>query len=95
MKTYQFFACALAAAAVLTGCNKNEETGVQSVTLDQTTLTVEVGQTAQLTATVTPEGAADTSLYEQHGQLKKQLDDAMWQWSEASETLEHLQKQGK
>lgn len=43
----------------------------------------------------TPEGAADTSLYEQHGQLKKQLDDAMWQWSEASEMLEHLQKQGK
>lgn len=43
----------------------------------------------------TPEGAADTTLYEQHGQLKKQLDDAMWQWSEASETLEHLQKQGK
>ena len=43
----------------------------------------------------TPEGAADTSLYEQHGQLKKQLDDAMWQWSEASEALEHLQKQGK
>ncbi|HJB71981.1 MAG TPA: ABC-F family ATP-binding cassette domain-containing protein, partial [Candidatus Barnesiella merdigallinarum] len=35
----------------------------------------------------TPEGAADTSLYEQHGLLKKQLDDAMWQWSEASETL--------
>ncbi len=59
MKTYKFFACALAAAAVLTGCNKNEETGVQSVTLDQTTLTVEVGQTAQLTATVTPEGAAE------------------------------------
>ncbi len=43
----------------------------------------------------TPEGAADTSLYEQHGLLKKQLDDAMWQWSEASEMLEHLQKQGK
>ena len=43
----------------------------------------------------TPEGAADTTLYEQHGQLKKQLDDAMWQWSEASEALEHLQKQGK
>ena len=43
----------------------------------------------------TPEGAADTLLYEQHGQLKKQLDDAMWQWSEASEMLEHLQKQGK
>ncbi len=46
------------------------------------------------TRLATPEGAADTSLYEQHGQLKKQLDDAMWQWAEASETLEHLQKQG-
>ena len=41
----------------------------------------------------TPEGAADTSLYEQHGALKKQLDDTMWKWSEASETLEQLQKQ--
>ena len=26
----------------------------------------------------TPDGAADTSLYELHGQLKKQLDDVMW-----------------
>ncbi|HJG88522.1 ABC-F family ATP-binding cassette domain-containing protein [Barnesiella viscericola] len=43
----------------------------------------------------TPEGAADTTLYEQHGQLKKQLDDAMWRWSEASESLEQLQKQNK
>ena len=43
----------------------------------------------------TPEGAADTSLYEQHGRLKKQLDDAMWRWGEASEVLEHLQKQDK
>ena len=33
----------------------------------------------------TPDGAADTSLYELHGQLKKQLDDVMWKWSEASE----------
>ncbi len=41
----------------------------------------------------TPEGAADTSLYEQHGALKKQLDDAMWQWAEASEALEYLQNQ--
>ena len=32
----------------------------------------------------TPDGAADTSLYELHGQLKKQLDDVMWKWSEAS-----------
>ena len=43
----------------------------------------------------TPDGAADTTLYEQHGQLKKQLDDAMWRWSEASESLEQLQKQSK
>ncbi len=43
----------------------------------------------------TPEGAADTTLYEQHGALKKQLDDTMWRWSEASEALEQLQKQSK
>ena len=40
----------------------------------------------------TPNGAADTSLYELHGQLKKQLDDVMWKWSEASEVLDKLQK---
>lgn len=40
----------------------------------------------------TPDGAADTSLYELHGQLKKHLDDVMWKWSEASEVLDKLQK---
>lgn len=40
----------------------------------------------------TPDGAADTSLYELHGQLKMQLDDVMWKWSEASEVLDKLQK---
>lgn len=40
----------------------------------------------------TPDGAADTSLYELHGQLKKQLDDVMWKWFEASEVLDKLQK---
>ena len=40
----------------------------------------------------TPDGAADTSLYKVHGQLKKQLDDVMWKWSEASEVLDKLQK---
>lgn len=39
----------------------------------------------------TPDGAADTSLYELHGQLKKQLDDVMWKWSEASEVLDKLE----
>ncbi|HIY49192.1 MAG TPA: ABC-F family ATP-binding cassette domain-containing protein [Candidatus Barnesiella excrementavium] len=43
----------------------------------------------------TPDGAADATLYEEHGGLKKQLDDAMWRWSEASEALEQLQKQSK
>ena len=43
----------------------------------------------------TPDGAADATLYEEHGELKKQLDDAMWRWSEASEALEQLQKQSK
>ena len=55
----KMFIWAAAATVLLASCNKNEETGVQSVTLDKTTLTVEVGQTAQLTATVTPEGAAE------------------------------------
>ena len=40
----------------------------------------------------TPDGAADTSLYELHGQLKKQLEDVMWKWSEPSEVLDKLQK---
>ena len=40
----------------------------------------------------TPDGAADTSLYELHGQLKKQLDDVTWKWSEASGVLDKLQK---
>ena len=55
----KMFIWAAAATVLLASCNKNEETGVQSVRLDKTTLTVEVGQTAQLTATVTPEGAAE------------------------------------
>lgn len=36
----------------------------------------------------TPEGAADTALYEKHGNLKKQLDTAVEEWEEASEQLE-------
>ena len=55
----KMFIWAAAATVLLASCNKNEETGVQSVRLDKTTLTVEVGQTAQLTATVAPEGAAE------------------------------------
>lgn len=40
----------------------------------------------------TPEGAADMSLYEKHGKLKKQLDDIMEEWENASEELEEAKR---
>ena len=39
----------------------------------------------------TPEGAADMSLYERHGALKKQLDEAVEAWEQASLALEEAQ----
>ena len=39
----------------------------------------------------TPEGAADASLYEKHGTLKKQLSDVETQWEEAAMALEEAQ----
>ena len=39
----------------------------------------------------TPEGAADVSIYERHGALKKQLDEAVNTWEEASLELEEAQ----
>ena len=41
----------------------------------------------------TPEGAAQMQLYEQHGTLKKQLDDAMARWETATEQLDDLKQQ--
>ncbi len=41
----------------------------------------------------TPEGAADTSLYERHGNLKKQLDAAVEEWEASSLALEQAQKE--
>ena len=41
----------------------------------------------------TAEGAADMSLYEEHGALKKQLDSVMEQWESATEELEELKMQ--
>ena len=38
----------------------------------------------------TPEGAADMSLYEQHQQLKKKLDDTVERWEECSMELEEI-----
>lgn len=55
MKANKIFAVAMAALA-LVACQKKSE--VDNVTLDQKTLQLEVGQDAQLVATVTPEGAA-------------------------------------
>ena len=66
MKTYKFFACALAVAAVFTGCNKGDEPdnpeGVQptAITLSQAELTVEEGQTANLAVAFTPSDATGT-----------------------------------
>ena len=39
----------------------------------------------------TPQGAADVSIYERHGALKKQLDEAVNAWEEASLELEEAQ----
>ena len=41
----------------------------------------------------TPESAADTSLYESHGQLKKKIDDTMQEWEACNEELENLKQQ--
>ena len=38
----------------------------------------------------TPEGAADMQLYEEHGKLKKQLDEVMERWESATEELDEL-----
>lgn len=40
----------------------------------------------------TPEGASDSALYEQHGQLKKTLDDAVEEWETLSMELEDAKK---
>ena len=41
----------------------------------------------------TPEGAADMKLYEQHQQLKQQLDEVVEQWEQVSMDLEELKTQ--
>ena len=40
----------------------------------------------------TPEGSADLSLYEKHGNMKKQLDKTVDNWEKASEELENFHK---
>ncbi|MBQ8938833.1 MAG: Ig-like domain-containing protein [Paludibacteraceae bacterium] len=61
MKTNKIFAVALAALTLVgfNACKPGQsEVEVESVTLDQKTLQIEVGATATLVATVAPEGAA-------------------------------------
>ena len=58
MKANKIFAIALVALALVACNKKTTEVEVTSVTLDQTSLTLEVGASATLVATVTPEGAA-------------------------------------
>lgn len=51
------------AALTLAGCSKDDDpTPVTGITLDKTTLTLTVGQTANLTATVLPENAHDKTV---------------------------------
>lgn len=59
MKANKFFAIAMAAIA-LVGCGQKpvDDVEVEKVTLDQTTVKVNVGATVQLTATVEPANAA-------------------------------------
>lgn len=45
------------------------------------------------TKLTTPEGAADMSLYEQHGNLKKQLDETVERWETLSIELEEAQSE--
>ena len=58
-----------AAIIFVTGCSKDDDNNstptpvsVSGVTLDKTTLTIEMGQTATLIATVSPENTADKSV---------------------------------
>ncbi|MCM1368681.1 MAG: Ig-like domain-containing protein [Roseburia sp.] len=55
--------CVLCCALCLTACNGGSDTvAVESVTLSQTTLTLEIDGTETLTATVTPDNATDKTV---------------------------------
>ena len=59
MKTVKWFALATA-AFLFAACENTPEEGVTSISLDQSKVTVEVGKTVKLTATVEPAGAEIT-----------------------------------
>lgn len=60
MKANKIFAAAMAALALagFSACEPTNETEVTDLTLDKTSVTVEVGESATIVATVTPAGAA-------------------------------------
>lgn len=61
MKANKFFAAAMATLALVACKPGSGDVEVTKVTLDQVTLTVEVGGTADLVATVEPAGAAEVT----------------------------------
>jgi len=60
----KFFSLMCAAALLLVSCSEKEEPvkKVSAVTLDKTSVTLKVGETSQLTATITPADAKDKTL---------------------------------
>ena len=77
MKTNKFFSAVFAAIALVgfTSCEpKNPATEVTSVTLNQTALSLEVGGTATLVATVEPAGAATVTWESQNPAIATVVD---------------------
>lgn len=77
------FAVVLAMLA-LVACKKNEELTVESVTLDQSTLSMKVGDVVKLTATVTPQGVATVEWESQMPAVATVLDGAVTAISKGS-----------
>ena len=73
MKTNKLFAFALAALS-LVACNKTNEVAVEKVSVDPATATIKVTETKQLSAVVTPEGAA-TVTWESSNPVVASVDD--------------------
>lgn len=73
MKTNKLFAFVLAALS-LVACNKTNEVAVEKVSVDPATATIKVTETKQLSAVVTPEGAA-TVTWESSNPVVASVDD--------------------
>ncbi len=69
---------------------KRAERAVAEAEKKITTLEADIAKLEEKLATA--EGATDTSLYEKHGQLKKELDQVVDKWSELSMELEELER---